>query len=254
MKNNKGFTLMELIVVITILSALAMVMVPALTQYIINAQKGVCESSREEFMHSFRTFKATDESGLTLEQAINGDIPELAENAERLKCPSGGEFSVVNGEIHCSIHDDEGEAEESGRVPGTTILGNIVLDDLAAVCTLATKSGSGGIHLTATGQVFVANNVTYAVGWNTWLSISEAQAYLDNGTIPSILVEIDTINVLTNNDEVKNLNFVNYHWVFTPEVHRGSVYYENGVSYYFIGTSGATDQPPWLGGNWIKLS
>lgn len=118
-------------------------------------------------------------------------------------------------------------------------------------CVTAKASENQGIHLISPGQVLVSGGTTYAVGWNTWLSHSAAQAFLNNGTIPDVLVKIDTVNTL----KPDSCKYVNYHWVWTPAVQLGTVYYDsvNNASYYFIGTNGATDQLPASGGNWIRL-
>lgn len=250
MRNNKGFALLELIVVMAILGVLAVVTVPTLTQYIDSSRKGVCEASRAALIRSFTVFKASDDNNYTLEDVVKGNCPAMLNDYNNLNCPADGTFSVVDGNIVCSIHDVSGT---SGVLKaGDTILNSVVLDDLRASCVIADESAKQGIHLTAKGQVLVANGVTYAVGWSTWLSQDEAEAFLNNGTIPSIFVKIDTVNILSSS----NCNYVNYHWVWTPAVEHGSVYYDsvNKVSYFYNTTGGATDQLPENGGNWIRLS
>lgn len=244
---------MELIVAITILSALAMVMVPALTQYIISAQKGVCEASRDEFMHSFKTFQNSDESGLTLEQAINGDIPELAENAERLKCPSGGEFTVVNGEIHCSIHDGEGEAEEGSGTPvaGDTILGSVVLLDWTAACNQALNAGqyeSGTTLSSTTGQVYIYDGKYYLVKWNNpWLTKTDASSHLTNPSGVYFLQQFDPSVTITSSNYNSSTGW-------SPNLKHLDVLYENGAAYLYLGNTTQWEVLPQSGGYWIKLA
>ena len=47
MKNNKGFTLLELIVSIAVLAVLATIIVPQLTKYIGTSEESVCEVNRK---------------------------------------------------------------------------------------------------------------------------------------------------------------------------------------------------------------
>ncbi len=252
MKNNKGFTLMELIVAISIISVLGMIMVPALTKYVINAQKGVCESNREEFMYSFRTFKATDEAGLTLEQAINGDIPELAGTVEGLKCPSGGEFTVVDGAIHCSVHDGEGESEGGGAPgAGDTILGSVALLDWTAACNQALNAGqyeSGTTLSSTTGQVYYYDSKYYMVKWdNPWLTKSDASSHLTNPSGVYFLQEFDPNVTITSSNYNSSTGW-------DPNLKHLDVLYENGTAYLYMGSTTKWEVLPQYGGYWIKLA
>ncbi len=244
---------MELIVVITILSALAMVMVPALTQYIISSQKGICEASRKEFVHSFKTFKAMDEAGLTLEQALDGDIPELAVDAEKLKCPSGGDYTFVNGAIHCSIHDGEGATEEGGGTSGqsNTILGTVGLLDWTAACNQALSAGqyeSGTTLTSTTGQVYYCDGKYYLVRWNNpWLTKADASAHLTDPSGVYFLQQFDPSVTITSSN-------YNSATGWSPNLKHLDVLYENGAAYLYMGNTTQWEVLPQSGGYWIKLA
>lgn len=61
-KNNKGFTLVELIVVIAILGVLMAVLVPQYIQYVEKSRQGVDESIFSEIAHNMEIGSATTEA------------------------------------------------------------------------------------------------------------------------------------------------------------------------------------------------
>lgn len=252
MKNSKGFTLLELIVVIAIMGVLAMVSVPILTQYINRSEVGVCEANRQEFLHSFIVYQSSGDNTGSLEQAIAGTIPEMLTDKNNLKCPSGGTYSVVNGSIVCSVHGaigSSGSGSGSGSTTlkaGDTILSNIVLDDLGVLCVSAINP-SNGIRVVQ-GQVYITKEgVTYAVGWNDWISKSDAQKFIDSGIVPSNFIKID------KNVTINSSNYLGGS-AWNPPLKKFIIFYENNASYAFVGDDGAYDLKPTQGGNWIKLS
>lgn len=76
---NKGFSLVELIVVIAIMAILVGVAVPVYTQYISNAEAGVEEQYLDELKRAINTAKIDLQSGLTDKTAwtesTNKNIP-----------------------------------------------------------------------------------------------------------------------------------------------------------------------------------
>lgn len=118
MKNKKGFTLIELIVVIAILGILALFLVPSFLGYTKDAQKATCEANRHIIERSYTFYKAKNAEEITLSEYIKSDDGKEYQGS---KCPAGGVYTYddANGKVICSIHGEdedknEGTGEESG--------------------------------------------------------------------------------------------------------------------------------------------
>lgn len=118
--NRKGFTLIELIIVICIIGVLAVVLMPICFKYVGIAKENVCRSNITEMNNIFRIHQITDPD-CTLEDIFGGKCSELSDSFSKYECPSGGKYYIKSGKICCKIHDDE-SGEETGEVlPGTGI-------------------------------------------------------------------------------------------------------------------------------------
>lgn len=65
-KNNKGFSLVELIVVVAIMAVLVGVLAPAYLKYVENSRISKDENNAEEFKHAVEVALATEEVNATL--------------------------------------------------------------------------------------------------------------------------------------------------------------------------------------------
>lgn len=117
MKNRKlgndGFSLVELIIVITIMAVLAAVLAPQLIKYIEKSKANVCQHNMGTIDEAIQ-LEITDKR----ESYINyGKITDLStvELYDGTQCPSGGTYDVevfklLNGEfkikIECSKHGE----------------------------------------------------------------------------------------------------------------------------------------------------
>lgn len=116
--NNKGFTLIEVMAVITIIGILAAIAVLSVTGIIEKSKEDVCDVNtlRVEKMYEMQ---------LTLNSIEHSDVifsQHLLEYGDDI-CPDDGVFSYVDGEVQCSVHSNgDGEVEDeeevgSGGVP-----------------------------------------------------------------------------------------------------------------------------------------
>lgn len=100
LRNQKGFTLIELVIVIVIIGILAAVAIPKFVDLRANAEASACKSNQ-----------AAIETAISLYVAENGEAPSDLEDVapymaggELPECPSGGTYSLTGGglKVTCS--------------------------------------------------------------------------------------------------------------------------------------------------------
>lgn len=99
-KNNKGFTLVELIVVLVILAILAAILVPALLGYIDRARgaqvllnaKSVLTAAQAECSNCYGTAKSTDTVYSMLTDNSNAKLKVISDTADM---PAGAEYWFI---------------------------------------------------------------------------------------------------------------------------------------------------------------
>ncbi len=110
-QKKKGFTLIEIILVIAILAILLAVLIPNVLRYVSRSQEAVCRQNRRTILQAYEIYKATKNPDCTLADVLDGTDPLLAEQHLENGCPSGGVYTVntQNGHyfmISCSVHKD----------------------------------------------------------------------------------------------------------------------------------------------------
>ena len=102
----RGFTLIELIVVIAVLAIIAMLVIPSFAGLKDSAKESVCKANRETVAREIAVKEATENRMLT-QQEISNIINSHGDGL----CPAGGKISVSyqsmgNYTVLCSVHSD----------------------------------------------------------------------------------------------------------------------------------------------------
>lgn len=110
-QTTKGFTLIELIIVIAILAILAAIAIPAYNGLRAATQKSVCESNRDSFMRQYMAASVVvpfEVERDTLVKAVGGNYSEAIDLKADTLCPVGtGNIVVIGSELKCAEHDPE---------------------------------------------------------------------------------------------------------------------------------------------------
>ncbi|MGB4337513.1 MAG: prepilin-type N-terminal cleavage/methylation domain-containing protein [Bacillota bacterium] len=103
LRNQRGFTLVELMIVIVIIGVLAAIAVPAYSSYVSKAQERTCEANRRTISTAAGIYYI--EHNNTYATDIN-DLEDYLDNVDSLKCPAGGEYELVEDsfDVRCSEH------------------------------------------------------------------------------------------------------------------------------------------------------
>ena len=111
--DRRGFTLIEISAVISIIAILAAIAVPSVTNYIKMAEEKVCHISCAKLDQHFEAYiELVGTSGYTSDDLFNEFVKDYGS-----LCPKNGLIRYVDGKVECSLHDTEDNTEEEGPDP-----------------------------------------------------------------------------------------------------------------------------------------
>ncbi|MBN2826531.1 MAG: prepilin-type N-terminal cleavage/methylation domain-containing protein [Tissierellales bacterium] len=112
-KKSRGFTIIELIIVLSVLGIIALIAIPRFLSVTEYAKRDVCEANRAELEHAYEIYLVKNnesDSEVNFNTFLNQWDQEV--------CPDEGIISRSEGKIKCSIHLDE-EVEDSNDSEGS---------------------------------------------------------------------------------------------------------------------------------------
>ncbi len=103
MNLKSGFTLVEIVVVLAIISVLGALAYPSISTYIENGNKVACQNSIEEILSNYAFEVVYDET-----KTLSTVLANQYNNGVNI-CPSNGKYTVIETlsgtkEINCSVH------------------------------------------------------------------------------------------------------------------------------------------------------
>lgn len=109
-KMMKGFTLIEIMIVVAIIAVLAAVAIPSFARYMKRSAEGACQSTRETIKKAAYSFSADNNNPGTIALTDLYKSDGTGYLAEEPKCPDGGTYTIAKDPtskvitVNCTEH------------------------------------------------------------------------------------------------------------------------------------------------------
>ena len=111
LKNNeKGFSLVELMVVVVIIGVLVAIAIPVYNRTTDKAEKGACHANQRMIEGAASQYAMNE--GISIDEVDNIEALDEYFNYGTPTCPSGGTYNIVDGKASCTAHNHYSESEE----------------------------------------------------------------------------------------------------------------------------------------------
>lgn len=107
--NKKGFSLIELIVFMTIISIISAIVIPAYLYNIEQAKVKVCTLNRQQLLNMYHTYLIINDQQDS-EMLFDNYVKEYGQT-----CPENGIISMIGDSVQCSIHYNDERIEEDNE-------------------------------------------------------------------------------------------------------------------------------------------
>jgi len=100
MKSKKGFTLVELLIVVLILGALAAIAIPRISASTTTAKVNACKTNQDILNSQIEMYRADTGSYPATLGALTSDANYFPDDTP--VCPSGGTYSMSSNRVSCN--------------------------------------------------------------------------------------------------------------------------------------------------------
>ena len=194
-KKNKGFTIVEILIVLIIVGVLSAVILPMASVFIEKSKETTCIGNRKTIEKAYNLYRIGQSNPVTLAQFISDGAADSAEWADHMgKCPSGGIYTASKDAsgtkdiIVCSVHDKTAgstpEPTPGNMIPGTDKYGS-----------------SSGILATDNWDACL----TVVDQYNKYISFTKGQKFLYNGKFYVATETLSNIYYDTNSNPDQNI-------------------------------------------------
>ncbi|NCB52778.1 MAG: type II secretion system protein [Clostridia bacterium] len=145
MKRGKaGFTLTEILIVVTVIAVLAAVSVPVFASVADSAHEAACQANRRNALALYRVYLLGGGADFDTGNEVMAYVQ--AQSGNGITCPSGGTISYVSGVFVCSAHAESAYIFDKAEPAGTlTSLTACVSEWFASADRSTLGSGTDGV-------------------------------------------------------------------------------------------------------------